>query len=97
MCSDACPYMIADTVYVNGGGGWRLALPGQRGGYARLLQTWPPVLINSVISERPFWGTSLTVGARGVPARSMSTGLNGNQAIGMSTDFKRLPARRHCY
>jgi 3-oxoacyl-[acyl-carrier protein] reductase len=23
MCSDACPYMPADTVYVNGGGGWR--------------------------------------------------------------------------
>jgi 3-oxoacyl-[acyl-carrier protein] reductase len=23
MCSDACPYMTADTVYVNGGGGWR--------------------------------------------------------------------------
>jgi 3-oxoacyl-[acyl-carrier protein] reductase len=23
MCSDACPYMVADTVYVNGGGGWR--------------------------------------------------------------------------
>jgi 3-oxoacyl-[acyl-carrier protein] reductase len=22
MCSDACPYMTADTVYVNGGGGW---------------------------------------------------------------------------
>ncbi len=22
-CSDACPYMTADTVYVNGGGGWR--------------------------------------------------------------------------
>ena len=23
MCSDACPFMTADTVYVNGGGGWR--------------------------------------------------------------------------
>jgi NAD(P)-dependent dehydrogenase (short-subunit alcohol dehydrogenase family) len=23
LCSDACPYMTADTVYVNGGGGWR--------------------------------------------------------------------------
>ncbi len=23
MCSDACPYMTADTVLVNGGGGWR--------------------------------------------------------------------------
>ena len=23
MCSDACHYMTADTVYVNGGGGWR--------------------------------------------------------------------------
>lgn len=23
MCSDACRYMTADTVYVNGGGGWR--------------------------------------------------------------------------
>ncbi len=23
MCSDACEFMIADTVYVNGGGGWR--------------------------------------------------------------------------
>jgi NAD(P)-dependent dehydrogenase (short-subunit alcohol dehydrogenase family) len=23
MCSDACPFMSADTVYVNGGGGWR--------------------------------------------------------------------------
>jgi len=23
ICSDACPYMTADTVYVNGGGGWR--------------------------------------------------------------------------
>ena len=23
MCSDACPYMTAETVYVNGGGGWR--------------------------------------------------------------------------
>jgi NAD(P)-dependent dehydrogenase (short-subunit alcohol dehydrogenase family) len=23
MCSDATPYMTADTVYVNGGGGWR--------------------------------------------------------------------------
>ena len=23
VCSDACPYMTADTVYVNGGGGWR--------------------------------------------------------------------------
>jgi len=23
MCSDACSFMIADTVYVNGGGGWR--------------------------------------------------------------------------
>ncbi len=23
MCSDACPYMTANTVYVNGGGGWR--------------------------------------------------------------------------
>jgi 3-oxoacyl-[acyl-carrier protein] reductase len=23
MCSDACPYMTADTVYVNGGGGFR--------------------------------------------------------------------------
>jgi len=23
MCSDASPYMTADTVYVNGGGGWR--------------------------------------------------------------------------
>ena len=23
MCSDACGYMTADTVYVNGGGGWR--------------------------------------------------------------------------
>ena len=21
-CSDACPYMTADTVYENGGGGW---------------------------------------------------------------------------
>ena len=27
MCSDACPYMIADTVYVNGGGGWRERFP----------------------------------------------------------------------
>jgi enoyl-[acyl-carrier-protein] reductase (NADH) len=24
MCSDACQFMTADTVYVNGGGGWRL-------------------------------------------------------------------------
>jgi 3-oxoacyl-[acyl-carrier protein] reductase len=23
MCSDACQFMTADTVYVNGGGGWR--------------------------------------------------------------------------
>ena len=23
MCSDGCPFMTADTVYVNGGGGWR--------------------------------------------------------------------------
>jgi NAD(P)-dependent dehydrogenase (short-subunit alcohol dehydrogenase family) len=23
VCSDACPYMTADTVYANGGGGWR--------------------------------------------------------------------------
>jgi len=23
MCSDACPFLTADTVYVNGGGGWR--------------------------------------------------------------------------
>lgn len=23
MCSDSCPFMTADTVYVNGGGGWR--------------------------------------------------------------------------
>jgi 3-oxoacyl-[acyl-carrier protein] reductase len=23
MCSEACPFMTADTVYVNGGGGWR--------------------------------------------------------------------------
>jgi 3-oxoacyl-[acyl-carrier protein] reductase len=23
VCSDACPFMTADTVYVNGGGGWR--------------------------------------------------------------------------
>ena len=23
MCSDACPFMTADTVYVNGAGGWR--------------------------------------------------------------------------
>ena len=23
MCSDACPFMTADTVFVNGGGGWR--------------------------------------------------------------------------
>ena len=23
MCTDACPFMPADTVYVNGGGGWR--------------------------------------------------------------------------
>ena len=23
LCSDACPFMTADTVYVNGGGGWR--------------------------------------------------------------------------
>ena len=23
MCSDACAFMTADTVYVNGGGGWR--------------------------------------------------------------------------
>jgi NAD(P)-dependent dehydrogenase (short-subunit alcohol dehydrogenase family) len=23
MCSDACPFMTADTAYVNGGGGWR--------------------------------------------------------------------------
>jgi 3-oxoacyl-[acyl-carrier protein] reductase len=23
MCSDACPFMTADTMYVNGGGGWR--------------------------------------------------------------------------
>jgi len=23
MCSDACSFMTADTVYVNGGGGWR--------------------------------------------------------------------------
>ena len=23
MCSDACEYMTADSVYVNGGGGWR--------------------------------------------------------------------------
>jgi NAD(P)-dependent dehydrogenase (short-subunit alcohol dehydrogenase family) len=22
-CSDACPFMTADTVYINGGGGWR--------------------------------------------------------------------------
>ena len=23
MCSNACEFMTADTVYVNGGGGWR--------------------------------------------------------------------------
>ena len=23
MCSDACEFMTADTVYINGGGGWR--------------------------------------------------------------------------
>jgi len=23
MCSDACLYMTADTVWVSGGGGWR--------------------------------------------------------------------------
>jgi NAD(P)-dependent dehydrogenase (short-subunit alcohol dehydrogenase family) len=23
MCSDACAFMTGDTVYVNGGGGWR--------------------------------------------------------------------------
>ena len=23
ICSDACPFMTADTIYVNGGGGWR--------------------------------------------------------------------------
>src|SRR5207244_1209223 len=23
ICSDACPFMTGDTVYVNGGGGWR--------------------------------------------------------------------------
>jgi 3-oxoacyl-[acyl-carrier protein] reductase len=23
MCSDGCPFMTADTVYANGGGGWR--------------------------------------------------------------------------
>jgi len=23
MCSDACPFMTGDTVFVNGGGGWR--------------------------------------------------------------------------
>jgi NAD(P)-dependent dehydrogenase (short-subunit alcohol dehydrogenase family) len=23
LCSDACAFMTADTVYVNGGGGWR--------------------------------------------------------------------------
>ena len=23
MCSDACEFMTADTVYANGGGGWR--------------------------------------------------------------------------
>ncbi len=23
MCSDACQFMTADTVFVNGGGGWR--------------------------------------------------------------------------
>jgi 3-oxoacyl-[acyl-carrier protein] reductase len=23
MCSDACEFMTADTVYVNGGSGWR--------------------------------------------------------------------------
>jgi len=23
MCSDACSFMTADTVYVSGGGGWR--------------------------------------------------------------------------
>ena len=23
MCSDSCTFMTADTVYVNGGGGWR--------------------------------------------------------------------------
>ena len=23
LCSDSCPFMTADTVYVNGGGGWR--------------------------------------------------------------------------
>jgi 3-oxoacyl-[acyl-carrier protein] reductase len=23
MCSDACQFMTADTIYVNGGGGWR--------------------------------------------------------------------------
>ena len=23
LCSDACTFMTADTVYVNGGGGWR--------------------------------------------------------------------------
>jgi 3-oxoacyl-[acyl-carrier protein] reductase len=29
MCSDACEFMTADTVYVNGGGGWR-SKPGNR-------------------------------------------------------------------
>jgi NAD(P)-dependent dehydrogenase (short-subunit alcohol dehydrogenase family) len=23
VCSDACGFMTADTIYVNGGGGWR--------------------------------------------------------------------------
>jgi len=23
LCSDACPFMTADTVYVSGGSGWR--------------------------------------------------------------------------
>ena len=23
LCSDSCPFLTADTVYVNGGGGWR--------------------------------------------------------------------------
>ena len=23
ICSDACEFMTADTIYVNGGGGWR--------------------------------------------------------------------------
>jgi len=23
MCSDSCNFMTGDTVYVNGGGGWR--------------------------------------------------------------------------